>query len=81
MTITTFVPDREITWTILGRLRPQIGYIYGYRLDPSPKALWPRRTTTGRPFIPTGSGVVVAIAGSFIDTGGNQRSKIVVETI
>jgi hypothetical protein len=32
--ITTFVPDREIAWTILGRIRPQIGHIYGYRLEP-----------------------------------------------
>ena len=35
VTITTFVPDREIAWTILGRLRPQIGHIYGYRLEPA----------------------------------------------
>jgi hypothetical protein len=34
VTITTFVPDREIAWTILGRIRPQIGHIYGYRLTP-----------------------------------------------
>jgi hypothetical protein len=35
VTITTFVPDREIAWTILGRLRPQIGHIYGYTLAPT----------------------------------------------
>ena len=35
VTITTFQPDREIAWTILGRLRPQIGHIYGYRLEPA----------------------------------------------
>jgi hypothetical protein len=35
VTITTFVPDREIAWTILGRLRPQIGHIYGYTLEPA----------------------------------------------
>jgi hypothetical protein len=33
--ITTFVPDREIAWTILGRIRPQIGHIYGYTLEPA----------------------------------------------
>lgn len=34
VTITTFEPDREIAWTILGRIRPQIGHVYGYRLEP-----------------------------------------------
>jgi hypothetical protein len=34
VTITTFVPDREIAWTILGRIRPQIGHVYGYTLAP-----------------------------------------------
>jgi hypothetical protein len=34
VTITTFVPDREIAWTIRGRIRPQIGHIYGYTLAP-----------------------------------------------
>lgn len=34
VTITTFEPDREIAWTILGRVRPQIGHVYGYRLEP-----------------------------------------------
>ncbi len=33
VTITTFVPDREIAWTILGEIRPQIGHVYGYTLD------------------------------------------------
>src|SRR5215213_5617490 len=32
--ITAFERDREIAWTILGRLRPQIGHVYGYRLEP-----------------------------------------------
>jgi Polyketide cyclase / dehydrase and lipid transport len=27
--------DRLIGWTILGQLRPQIGHIYGYRLEPA----------------------------------------------
>jgi hypothetical protein len=33
--IATFEPDREIAWTILGRIRPQIGHVYGYRLEPT----------------------------------------------
>ncbi len=35
VTITTLDPDREIAWTILGRIRPQIGHVYGYRLEPA----------------------------------------------
>ena len=35
VTITTFVPDREIAWTILGQIRPPIGHIYGYLLEPT----------------------------------------------
>jgi len=35
VTITTFVPDREIAWTILGTIRPQIGHVYGYTLEPA----------------------------------------------
>jgi hypothetical protein len=34
VTIVTFEPDREIAWKILGQIRPQIGHIYGYRLEP-----------------------------------------------
>ncbi len=34
VSITTLEPDREIAWTILGQLRPQIGHVYGYRLEP-----------------------------------------------
>jgi len=34
VTITTLVPDREIAWTVKGRIRPQIGHVYGYRLTP-----------------------------------------------
>jgi hypothetical protein len=33
--ITVYEPDREIAWKILGRLRPQIGHLYGYRLEPA----------------------------------------------
>jgi hypothetical protein len=35
VTITTLEPDREIAWTILGQIRPQIGHVYGYRLEPA----------------------------------------------
>jgi hypothetical protein len=35
VTITKFEPDREIAWTVLGQLRPPIGHIYGYRLEPA----------------------------------------------
>lgn len=35
VTIETFVPDEEISWTILGTVRPQIGHVYGYRLEPA----------------------------------------------
>jgi Polyketide cyclase / dehydrase and lipid transport len=32
--ITTFDQDREIAWTIQGQIKPQIGHIYGYTLEP-----------------------------------------------
>jgi hypothetical protein len=35
VSITTYVPDREIAWTIRGKIRPQIGHVYGYRLEPA----------------------------------------------
>jgi hypothetical protein len=35
VTITKFVPDQEIAWTILGQIRPQIGHVYGYTLEPA----------------------------------------------
>jgi hypothetical protein len=35
VTITRFVPGREIAWTIRGQIRPQIGHIYGYVLEPA----------------------------------------------
>jgi len=34
VTIRTFEQDREIAWTILGQIRPQIGHVYGYTLAP-----------------------------------------------
>ena len=33
VTITKFVPDREIAWTIVGQIRPPIGHVYGYTLE------------------------------------------------
>jgi hypothetical protein len=33
--ISKFEPDREIAWTILGQIRPQIGHVYGYVLEPT----------------------------------------------
>jgi hypothetical protein len=35
VSITTFVKDREIAWTILGQIQPPIGHIYGYTLEPT----------------------------------------------
>lgn len=35
VTIRTYVQEREISWTILGTIRPQIGHVYGYRLEPA----------------------------------------------
>ena len=31
--ISAYEPDREIAWKILGQIRPQIGHVYGYRLE------------------------------------------------
>ncbi|GJF09647.1 hypothetical protein NGTWS0302_24290 [Mycolicibacterium cyprinidarum] len=33
--IRQFEQDRLIAWTILGQIKPQIGHIYGYRLEPT----------------------------------------------
>jgi uncharacterized protein YndB with AHSA1/START domain len=33
--IRQFEKDRLIAWTILGKIRPQIGHVYGYRLEPA----------------------------------------------
>ncbi len=35
VSIVTFEPDREIAWTILGAIKPPIGHVYGYRLEPA----------------------------------------------
>jgi hypothetical protein len=34
VTITTFAPDREIAWGIASFVRPAIGHVYGYTLEP-----------------------------------------------
>ena len=33
--IKDFEQDRLISWTVLGQIRPQIGHVYGYRLEPT----------------------------------------------
>ena len=33
--ITKFEQDREIAWTIFGQIKPPIGHIYGYTLEPT----------------------------------------------
>jgi hypothetical protein len=35
VTITALVPDQEIAWRVVGRIRPVIGHVYGYRLEPA----------------------------------------------
>ena len=32
--ITQYEQDKLIAWTILGQIKPQIGHVYGYRLEP-----------------------------------------------
>jgi hypothetical protein len=34
VTISAYDPDREIAWKVLGQIRPPIGHVYGYRLEP-----------------------------------------------
>ena len=34
--IRDFEQDRLISWTVLGQIRPQLGHVYGYRLEPTP---------------------------------------------
>lgn len=34
VTITDYEKDRLIAWTIVGQIKPQIGHVYGYRLEP-----------------------------------------------
>ena len=33
--ISEYEQDKVIAWTILGQIRPQIGHVYGYRLEPA----------------------------------------------
>jgi Polyketide cyclase / dehydrase and lipid transport len=33
--ITAFDPDREIAWTIDGVMKPPLGHVYGYTLEPT----------------------------------------------
>lgn len=34
VTILTFEQDRELAWDVVGAIRPRIGHVYGYRLEP-----------------------------------------------
>lgn len=36
ISIRDFEQERLISWTVLGQIRPQIGHVYGYRLEPMP---------------------------------------------
>ncbi len=36
--ITKFEQDREVAWTIEGQIKPQIGHVYGYTLEPTDEA-------------------------------------------
>lgn len=33
--IVTYEPDREIAWTIEGMIKPPLGHVYGYHLEPT----------------------------------------------
>ena len=33
--ITRFEENKEIAWTVIGQLEPQIGHVYGYRMEPT----------------------------------------------
>ncbi len=35
VSITKLEQDREIAWTIIGQIKPQIGHVYGYTLEPT----------------------------------------------
>ncbi|HVB50963.1 MAG TPA: hypothetical protein VND89_04375 [Acidimicrobiales bacterium] len=35
VSITAFTLNEEIAWTVLGKIRPPIGHVYGYRLEPA----------------------------------------------
>jgi len=38
VTIMEFEQDRLISWTVLGQIRPPIGHVYGYQLQPTDDA-------------------------------------------
>ena len=35
VTITRLAPDFAIAWTVLGQIRPPLGHVYGYVLEPT----------------------------------------------
>jgi Polyketide cyclase / dehydrase and lipid transport len=35
VSILAFEPERLISWTVLGPIRPQVGHVYGYGLEPT----------------------------------------------
>jgi hypothetical protein len=35
VSITAFEPDREIAWTVFGQIKPPLGHVYGYRIEPT----------------------------------------------
>lgn len=35
VTITRFAADREVAWSVAGTVRPSIGHVYGYQLEPT----------------------------------------------
>ncbi|MBJ7385822.1 MAG: polyketide cyclase [Mycolicibacterium sp.] len=35
--ITDYAKDELIAWTIVGQIKPQIGHVYGYRIEPDPE--------------------------------------------
>jgi hypothetical protein len=35
VTITAFERDRQIAWTVVGQIRPPLGHVYGYTLEPA----------------------------------------------
>jgi hypothetical protein len=36
--VTAFEADREIAWTIVGTVKPPLGHVFGYRLEPDGEA-------------------------------------------
>jgi hypothetical protein len=45
VTIREFEQDQLIAWTVLGQIRPQIGHVYGYRLEPDEQSEGTRVTS------------------------------------